>query len=351
MAATVETSKGAAGANMSVAPFYSQLEANGSASLDILTEQNVSMAYDVSYSIVLNDVSSCAILNAFKVSGSGETLAVDMRDDSEEGEEADAFKAMIKFVIDNAKDVCGNTVQTDLYNDAIETFKSVYGDKIGNLLQSNWSLAVSVHSTLGAANVWSDFATDAGARLLLAQQIPDTDYMANSDASENSLTDALPLTGGDQMVFLFNLSSTLVSRSINDAQPNTAPNVPGASVTAGPTLGGDQATGMAPDGGPVSSVGGTVATATNDAPVTTRNGNSSPAIATSNKSSAQLVAFYVTLNAWEGAGKAFTNISAELPTGQIQVSATHSASAGLGDEGTIQYNIPVQSGVDPNANV
>ena len=108
---------------------------------------------------------------------------------------------------------------------------------------------------------------------------------------------------------------------------------------------------MAPDGGPVSSVGGTVATATNDAPVTTRNGNSSPAIATSNKSSAQLVAFYVTLNAWEGAGKAFTNISAELPTGQIQVSATHSASAGLGDEGTIQYNIPVQSGVDPNANV
>jgi len=351
MSSTVETAQGAAGANVIVAPFYSQLEADGSATLDILTQENVSMAYDVSYSIVLNDASSCAILNAFELSGSGETLAVAMADRDGEGSDADAFKAMIKFVIDNAKDASGNTVQTDLYNDAIETFKSVYGDKIGNLLESNWSLAVSVHSTVGAANVWSDFATDAGSRLLLAQQIPDTDYLANSDASENAVTAALPLTGGDQMVFLFNLASTLVSRSIVDAQPNTVPAIPSASIVQGPLGDGVNSQNMNADGGPTSTVDGTVATTTNDAPPNPRNGNTGAAVATSNNSSAQLVAFYVTLNSAAGAGKAFANISNQLPAGQNQVAVSQSTSAGLGDLGTVQYSIPVQHGVDPNANI
>ena len=348
MASTAATVQGAAGANVIVAPFYAQLDATGSASLDLLTEQNVSMAYDVSYGIALNDASSCAILNAFQTSGSGSSLAVGMRGNVE-GSSASAFRNMIKFVIDNALNASGNTAQTDLYNDAIETFKSVYGDEIGNLLQSNWALDVSVHSTTGAANVWGDFDTDANSRLLLAQQIPDTDYMANSDASENSLTDALPLTGGDQLVFLFNLSSTLVSRTITDVKVVTTASTPGASVSNGPQEGGTNSVNMDANAAGTSSNAGADATAMNDATANARNGNTAPALATSNNSTSQLVAFYVTLNATAGVGEPFAAISSTRPAGQDLIA--DGQTGGLGDQGTVIHGIPVQSGVDPNANV
>jgi len=344
---TVATVQGAAGANVIVAPFYAQLEATGSASLDLLTEQNVSMAYDISYSIALNDASSCRILNAFQTSGSGASLAVGMRGTSEESSAVN-FKSILKFVIDNAKNASGNSAQTDLYNDAIETFKSVYGDSIGNLLQSNWALDVSVHSTTGAANVWSDFENDANSRLLLAQQIPDTDYMKNSDASENSVTDALPLTGGDQLVFLFNLASTLVSRTITDAKVVTTP-AAGLSVGIGPLEGGTNSSNMDAAAAGTSSNAGADATATNDAPANARNGNLGPALATSNNSIQQLVAFYVTLNATAGVGERFAGISSVRPAGQDLIADGQTGS--LGDQGTVTHGIPVQSGVDPNANV
>jgi hypothetical protein len=135
------------------------LDASANASLELLQQESVTMAYDTLYSIALDDVSSGHILNAFQLTGDGDSLAVAMRS----GSAPENFMAMVKFVVDNAK-ASGDSLQTVLYNTVKNEISSVYGDAIANILESNWKLDVYVNSTGGAINLYGDLAATAAQR-------------------------------------------------------------------------------------------------------------------------------------------------------------------------------------------
>ena len=47
---------------------------------------------------------------------------------------------------------------------------------------------------------------------IIAQQLPESNYEAYMDASENTTTHALPLKGGDKLVFVFYLTQAAIAR-------------------------------------------------------------------------------------------------------------------------------------------
>jgi len=257
---TINTSvAGGPGATVVVTPFYSFLDASANAMLTFIDQANVQMAYDYKYTIELTDASSATILNAFQLSGNGDDLEVNMRAGSQW---VDDFKHTVRTVIDNAlaeaplgganapaAPVPSASLQTDLYNVIKDQIKSVYGDMIANVLESDWNLRVNVQSIGGADNLHGDFA-DAGAanhRLLMAQQISNESYQKYWDNSENLVTDALPLTRGDEIVFLFDVKAISQVRAVTlDAGGLAASGTTtGASEVANPDASAATASGSA----------------------------------------------------------------------------------------------------------
>jgi hypothetical protein len=199
-----------------VVPLYSRLDASGTASVNVVQEEVVTMAYDSSYNYVCaDDAESAKLLDAFQLSQDGSNLVVSM---DHNGAYATNFKAVLQDVLEDASNNLGETLTRDLYNDALNYFQSIYGDDVANVLQTDWSLSVAIDSVGGAQNMWNDLDANAGARLLLAEQIPNNHYMIYTDASENMTTDSLPMVGGDVIVFLFNVAMQTITRDINNVQ-------------------------------------------------------------------------------------------------------------------------------------
>jgi len=271
------------GGNTLVCPLYSNLEADAEARVEILQQSSVTMNYDRKFALSLSDASSGHILNAFEVSGDGESLAVAMRNDAN-------FKAMVKLVVDHALDGSGNSLQTYLYNDIQADIKRVYEDDIANILQSNWYLNVVLNSTGGASNLYGDLSANATQRLLMAQQVPNATWDKYSDADENSTTDALPLAAGDKIVFLFDVTAIAETRVVASAQAGSTTSGAGASQPAG------GASGSASDVG---------------ADVT--NANNNPALSTSMNTSRMIAAFEITVGSDLDAGEALTSLHPVTP--------------------------------------
>jgi len=198
-----------------VVPFYSALDAKGVASLNLVQQESVKMAYDLSFNKTLvADENSAAILNAFELTQDGTNLTVGMR----MGADALAFRTELADVIRDAVDLSQNTLAEVLYNDAVAYFAEVYGDLVANVLETDWALRVTVDASGGAANMWGDLDAKEQARLLIAEQIPNSTYMLYVDASENMITDSLPMKNGDTLVFLFNVTMQTISRAVNEVQ-------------------------------------------------------------------------------------------------------------------------------------
>ena len=316
---SVSTVAGAPGSNTLVCPIYSMLDASANASLELLQQESVTMAYDTLYSISLNDVSSGHILNAFQLTGDGDSLAVGMR----AGADAD-FKAMVKFVVDNAK-ASGDSLQTVLYNTVKDEISSVYGDAIANILESNWKLEVYVKSTDGATNLYGDLAAEAGQRLLMAQQIPNATWNLYKDASENTTTDALALAAGDKIVFLFDVTAVAQTRIVTAVQAASAP--AGASASDPAPGGAAAASGSDANAGPDTAV----------PPVS--NSNNNPALSNSMFTSRHIAAFEITV----GSGAAGTAIPSLAAASEVETSLI-----GAGQTG--QTLVAPQAGVDSAAN-
>jgi hypothetical protein len=66
---------------------------------------------------------------------------------------------------------------------------------------------------------------------IMAQQFPESNYELYMDGSENTLTHALPVKGGDTLVFVFNVKQSLVAR----VDKRTAGSTTDASVTGSTT--------------------------------------------------------------------------------------------------------------------
>jgi hypothetical protein len=136
-----------------------------------------------------------------------------------------------------------------LYNDALSTLKDVWSDLLANVLQSNWNLSVAVDSETGASNMHDDL-TDAAAniRKAIAAQLPESNFALYMDASENPITSALPLKLNDTIVFLFDTTTSLLSRA-----PNKVSSSEGAAAAGTSTV--TNATGDNAPQGPASSDG------------------------------------------------------------------------------------------------
>ena len=342
----INTGYGAPGSAAIVTPFYSFLDASANAQLKIIDQANVQMAYDYKYTIELTDASSATILNAFKLSGDGDDLEVNMRAG---GSWADDFKHTVRTVIDNAladvpqggaangKEASGApgsaSLQTDLYNVIKDQIKSVYGDMIANVLESDWKLQVNVQSEGGADNLHDDFAANdaSGHRLLMAQQITNASYQKYWDLSENLETDALPLTRGDEIVFLFDVKAISQLRAVTL--------VPGGMGASGNTTGASEVTN--PDTSSATASGSASAT--------------SPGYNTINHAMTQVrkvAAFFVQLGSKAAADPevAGSGLGQKIPGLNEVVPGSVESRANLHQEQSGQVEVAPQSGVDPLAN-
>lgn len=201
-----------------VVPLYSTMDASGEASIETLVQQAVSMAYDISFGATITQAEAAKIANAFTITGGASSFAVGM----DSSKKAD-FESALAAVINTAVNGNSLTLQKVIYNDAKNTLKDVFSDLLANLLESNWSLNTTVGAAAGAANMYADLsAADAGIRAAIARQLPESNYSLYIDASENPTTDALPLKGGDTIVFLFDVRTAIIARA-NSKVPATSP--------------------------------------------------------------------------------------------------------------------------------
>ena len=210
-------------------PLYSRIDAQGEAKVTLVQQETVNMPYDVSFNWAAPSESDCAgLLNGFQLAQDGDNLTAKMRSLPAVAETN--FRASLQKCIEVAVDeVAGrelpaHNLKDYLYDRTKSSFASIYGDDVANILETDWSLRVTVDSAGGAHNMWNDLVADstaknsAGACLLLAEQIPNSTYMVYTDASENMLTDALPLHNGDTLVFMFNVNLVTVTKDITNVQ-------------------------------------------------------------------------------------------------------------------------------------
>jgi hypothetical protein len=223
-AANTKVSTGlTAGARVFVAPFYTNLDSSITAAVNVVQNETVEIEYDDMYTITLTDASSAAILGAFKLSGNGNTFDVSGRSVGAQIAFTDAVKKVLYDASLNSGAVTGGSLQQNMYNATWNDMKAVYGDLIANILESNWYVNVSLDVPKGAKdlcdNLFTVAPTNKGYIQIIGDQIPNSNYMAYSDVSENLVTDALPLLGGDSLVFVFNVDSKVNSYHVSQRAP------------------------------------------------------------------------------------------------------------------------------------
>ena len=215
------------------------MDASGEAALNTLQQVTVSVAYDDLYEQALSAEDSSKLANAFSISGTGATFtatlsgAPDFEDVLARNMATAICTAESKNIDPEGTDASNNSVGHNLkdaiYNGMLNNFKRVFADSIPNLLESDWSLSNSVGYAGGAADMAGKLVDQECE--ILAQQLPESNYVLYMDGSENPLTTALPLKGGDSIIFVFQVEQEAVSRVITKvagSNPDT-----GASAVAG----------------------------------------------------------------------------------------------------------------------
>jgi len=208
-------------AKIFVCPVVADLDISGNASLTTLQQVAVSIAYDDRYDI---EIDGNDLVSSFKLDGSGSTFEVKWSDAS-----GAKFAGVMKDVIDNATK-SSKTLDQTLGAGMLSAFKNIFADTLPNLLESEWSLNHTVGSQAGAEDMQSKLT--AAAREIIAQQLPESNYEAYMDASENPSTTDLPLVNGDTLVFIFNVNQNLVVRSDKKTAGKTSDAMTGVSSNA-----------------------------------------------------------------------------------------------------------------------
>lgn len=218
-AVTVNT--GSAGCTIVARP-VAALDASGQASLVTLEQVTVSVSYEDLYRVTLSDADAIKLLNSFTLDGSGTSFACTLANSTDFQEvltRAMRNASGVSYTNTNASlDVVGNTLSQNLMAEILATFKSIYADTIPNVLQSDWDISNNVAYAAGAQDMAAKLIP--GEAELLAQQLPESNYSAYMDASENTTTHALPLKKGDKLVFVFYLREAAVAR-VNKKTPGS----------------------------------------------------------------------------------------------------------------------------------
>jgi adenylylsulfate kinase-like enzyme len=215
---------GATGGSTIVAPFYADMDASGATTLSVVRQQRVTMSYDLSFNAELSEADSAQLANAFVLSqdGSGNMVA-------DISNNADFVRVMRRVVLD-ASDNTLKCLDRVLYDSISRDLSGVYGDAIANDLESFFGVSVHVDASGGATNLWEDMKADPSYPTTIAVQLPNDNYLAYCDTSENIHTNALPLLDGDKLVFLFALKTTTTVGTTTQIQSITVTDLYGASL-------------------------------------------------------------------------------------------------------------------------
>jgi hypothetical protein len=229
-ASTVAVEGGSA--NIFVCPVVGALDISGNASLTTLQQVSVAISYNDRYDI---EIDGNALVSSFALDGSGSTFAVNWSDGT-----GAQFAGVMEAVIDGAENG-GKTLSKLLGDEMLNTFKAIFADTLPNLLQSEWSLAHDVKSAEAAADMQGKLT--AGPREIIAQQLPESNYAAYMDASENPTTADLPLVNGDTLVFIFDVNENLVVRTDKKTAGANADSATDVTEAGAPAGAGAAATG------------------------------------------------------------------------------------------------------------
>jgi hypothetical protein len=202
-----------------VARVYGSLDASGEAALVTLQQVTVVVAYDDLYEQILDASDSTALANAFDVSGNGESFTVTL---AASGAARVAFEDVLARNMASALctdynsngDISGEDAPTGLglnlkdtlHGSIVNNFKRVFTDSLPNLLQSNWEVTNAVGYAAGAADMAGKL--NPAECEILAQQLPESNYVLYMDLSENTEIKALPLKAGDSIIFVFNVAES-----------------------------------------------------------------------------------------------------------------------------------------------
>jgi hypothetical protein len=223
-----------------VARPIADLDASGSAALTTLEQVSVSVDYDDKYVMdsILDDAKKLA--NAFTLDGSGADFSCTL------SSKADFVDVLARNMATatcskwtSAKssiDSTGKVLKTALYDEMAGAFKKIFEDALPNILESDWELTNGVAYEAGA-DAMADLITATEAEIL-AQQFPESNYVlyqkgGNGADKEDPVTKALPVKGGDSLVFVFNVKQLLVSRVDKKTAGSTSDaNVLGSTTTS-----------------------------------------------------------------------------------------------------------------------
>jgi hypothetical protein len=201
---------GAAASQLYVVPIVSTIDASGASTVSTVTHETVIMKYDVSFNLTLSPVESANLVNSFRLYQNTTDASGNLECDLVPANQP-LFHALMTKVIYDASDNGVGALDMVVYNRSYGQLLNVYGDGLANDLESNWNLTVAVDASGGASNMWEDLSGNADARKVIARQLPNNNYLAYCDASENIHTDALPLVNDDVLVFLFDVNTAVIS--------------------------------------------------------------------------------------------------------------------------------------------
>jgi hypothetical protein len=214
------------------------LDASGEAALTTLEQVSVSVSYDDLYLATLNATEAKKLLDSFTLDGSGSTFACTLTNSTNFKEvltEAMARAEGSTYASANSTPthVVGNTLQQNLIVEILAMFNSIYADSLPNILQSEWDIYNNVGYEAGAIDMAAKLIPAEAE--ILAQQIPEANYVSymkggTGEDKEDLTTHALPLVGGDKIVFVFYLSEAAVARVNKKTAGSLADNGTGASA-------------------------------------------------------------------------------------------------------------------------
>ena len=231
-----------------VAPFVAALDTSGAAVLTAvqLNQLKVTVAaIQRTFKVTLDAAQTAALLNSFTVSKNGANLKVELN--------KAAFKAVLDAVIDNAQDEAAAAIPADTANGSkgrlakpagtVEEWlthglKNTLVDYILRTLKVSAEVAsapVSVNAGSAASQSMADGLAPVGAdnsdvlEAIYLQIMQPTLELYKEDNIPT--TNALPLKGGDKLVFVFDTAPLTVSTSVTQSQSNASNAASGAGAS------------------------------------------------------------------------------------------------------------------------
>jgi hypothetical protein len=190
-----------------ISPYVAQMSADGSANFVYVQQETVSIAgIDYEFDTTLDEALTKRLLEAFTVSGNGDSAKVTL---SNSQDLQDVLKAAINGLAEAKRAVgvedIGVTEQLrrDLWNGL---YVAIGADSLVNTVENLdvTDVVVIVDSSGGAADMADEMNDDRAT--VIYTQIPAAGLNLYMDASENQDTSALPLSGGDVLTFVFDIN-------------------------------------------------------------------------------------------------------------------------------------------------